>query len=178
MDYTRNFKGFSVRNLELGPVKKTPSYQGELRRAGDNRLVCRFSQAGDGDPTSVDWAPGTEDDRKVLARLGIETANEKSHADDGEIFSWAVVEASPVLLERFSEYGIEVVCDDHRFDMQCRENADSVIYARTDQDNVVQVPGIYRPSERRLWREKINRHLGDREDVLEIINDRYVKSSQ
>lgn len=176
MSYQRSFKGYSVQNFRIGKALKHTAYKGELIVSDTGETVCTFEQNGEGFPTTVHWGPEAPAHKELLAIIGIDARNDKARENNEEIVTRYQVLSDEPLLNRFAEYGIEVICDDFMMDEHCRNNADHMVFARTSHDNLVQAEGHYRPEDRASWREAINQHLEADEEVLEIINDRFVSS--
>jgi hypothetical protein len=176
MTYRRSFMGFSVQNFETGKARKHLPYRGEIVRSAVGELVCRFDQTGEGFRTLIVWHTGADYYTKGLAIIGIDASNDRARDTGEPIVSKQTALKNHHDLNRYAEYGIEVICEDYITDEKCRKCAGHTIFARTSFDNIFQVQGAYSPRDREFWREEFNKNLDGDEDVLEIVNDRYVST--
>ncbi len=174
MTYIRLLGGFSVSNFAHGESFKTSAYSGEIWHHESGVRVCSFSQDGKGQPTEILWGSGTDDYRLGLALLGLRHSNDDAAKAGDEIFIRADIEADPVLLDRLAAFGIEILCEDYCDDKHYQRLAHKQIFVRTTRDNVYTALGVYDPERRRSIREEFNALLKNGEEVVEVINERYV----
>jgi len=174
MTYRRSFRGFSVQHFDTAKPRKHRPYKGEIIRAADGELVCRFDQTGEGFRTSISWNTGADRYTKDLAILGIDASNDMARETGEPIVSRQTALNNQHDLYLYAEYGIEVICEDYIADEHCRQRAGHNIFVRTSHDNIFQAQGVYSQMDRAFWREEFNKKLDGDEDVLEIVNDRYV----
>lgn len=175
MPYQRIYKGFSVQNFKLGEVFKHQSYQGEIIDGDSGKLICRFDQAGKGDRTDVRWEDDTEEARRKLAFIGLEHDNEQARENGDEVVLKHDLEVDSDLFGQFAERGIEVLCIDHQFDQECYRGSNEAVFAHTSHGRYVHLPGHYHSQHRAYWYQMFDQQLRGDEEVMEIINDRYIE---
>jgi len=177
VNYKRTVKGFyvEVTGLKADKAGDMESVKIELYAVNGGARLCKANLNADYAVQSIAWTDNGEMHQHAIAKIGLSHHN--AHAlnkPDIQRYPTRSLETDREVFQAMVDHGIAVLVEDRLRDDYYRARADELIFARTSKDQIASIPGAYDPSKRGYWREYINERLPEDEDVLEIINDRYV----
>jgi len=174
MPYRRVFKGFCVGR---GNVKDIVSGagRGDLFDDESQDHICSFKIGKAGDVSDITWHEVASQYEARILSIGRDHHNQvaQKQGDVAHLASHQIHQDS-ALKKSILEHGLLVLVEDHLQDARYQSLAKRKIIARTSADRIAEIPGDYSLSRRTEIRDAINQHLPDNEEVLEIINDRYL----
>ncbi|WP_372997726.1 hypothetical protein [Marinobacter sp.] len=177
MSYKRIMSGFFVEVTDLKSDKSgdMASVKVEVFTENGGTRLCKAHLNAGYVVQGVAWTDNGEMHQHAIAKIGLNHHN--AHAlNNSRIQRYLPreLETDREVFQAMLEHGIAVLVEDRLRDDYYRARADEFIFARTSKDQIASIPGTYDPNKRGCWREYINERLPDDEDVLEIINDRYI----
>jgi hypothetical protein len=175
MPIRRIVKGFYIDRAGSGPDSGS-SVSGRLYHEEPFAQICSFLCGKAGEVDSVSWKKGLADYEDGLIKIGLDHHNAAAQSSKSvphiAKHEWT---SDQSLRGAILTHAVSVLAEDHLQDLRYQKLADATIIARTSMDRIAEVPGEYQFSLRSQWRDSLNNLLPDGEEVLEIINDRYIQ---
>lgn len=175
MPVRRIVKGFYIELADAAPDAES-GVSGHLYHEEPFAHICAFVCSETGEVGSVSWKTGLANYEERLLKIGLDHHNAAAQTSKGvPHIANHEVKSDRSLRGAILTHAVSVLAEDHLHDLRYQKLADTTVIARTSMDRIAEVPGQYQFSLRSHWRDSLNNLLPEGEEVLEIVNDRYIQ---